>query len=178
MFSQNSKLVNSTVRDDFVRQSLNKISKWAFPKVFSVGPAYMLLMHMETLGSKSPWTKETVWADIDKWVSGEQQGDFELLQPYIDSIFTQWGHDSNRNNFLRFKEFCNDPMRWGTSGGAKKTKFKGEVYRSKWAWAFGRLLDNKGRPKDSVDLYSEACKEPEVCVVAFKEEEKKTREII
>lgn len=79
-FSQTPKIVNFGVKDDFVRQSLNRISKWAFPKVFSEGPAYMLPMHLETLGSKSPYTKESVWSDIDKWVFGEQQGNLDLLR--------------------------------------------------------------------------------------------------
>lgn len=177
-FSHNPSLVNSSVRDDFVRQSLNRVSKWAFPRVFSSGPAYMLLMHLETLGSKSPWTRETVWADIDKWVSGEDEGDFTALRPYIDNIFDQWSYGTNPNDYLTFEQFCNDPMRWGTSGGAKKTKFRGEEYRSKWAWAFGRLVDVDGSVKEEVDLYAEALKEPELCIVALKEEEKKTREII
>lgn len=180
LFSQMPNSVNRLVYDDYIRKHLKRISKWAFPKVFSEGPAYCFLMHMDMLGSKSPWTKEMVESDISKWTSGDSGGNLELLQPYMDAIFHEWGFDSNSANFLSFKDFCNDPIRWGTSGGAKKTNIGGETYRSKWAWAFSKLLDNDGRlkPESEIDLYAAAIAEPEVCMVALKEEEKKTREII
>ncbi|XP_028173200.1 uncharacterized protein LOC114362131 isoform X2 [Ostrinia furnacalis] len=92
-------------------------------------------------GSKSPWTREMVENDILKWTSGDSPGNLDLLAPYLDSIFQQWGYDSNAANFLKFKEFCNDPMRWGTSGGAKMATIEGESYRSKWAWAFSRMMN-------------------------------------
>ncbi|CAF4889906.1 unnamed protein product [Pieris macdunnoughi] len=177
LFSQSPSLVNRSVYDDYIRKHLKLISKWAFPLVFSRGPAYCFLMHMDMLGSKSPWTKDMVEADITKWTSGANQ---DLLSPYLDQIFQQWGFDTNAANFLSFKQFCNDPLRWGTSGGAKKATIGGEVYRSKWAWAFCRMMNKDGSFKnpDQYDLYDQAIREPEVCVVALKEEEKKTREII
>lgn len=180
LFSQAPSKVNRLVYDDYLRKHLKRISKWAFPKVFSDGPAYCFLMHMDMLGSKSPWTKEMIEQDIQKWTSGNSPGNLELLKPYLESIFQQWGYDSNAANFLTFRDFCNDPIRWGTSGGAKKTKINGEDYRSKWAWAFSRILEEDGTPrkKGTYDLYASALAEPEVCMVALKEEEKKTREII
>lgn len=180
LFSQMPGKVNRTVYDDFLRKHLKRISKWAFPLVFSAGPAYCFLMHLDMLGSKSPWTKEMVESDIEKWTSGLNPGNLDLLSPYIDNIFQQWGYDANPNNFLRFKDFCNDPMRWGTSGGAKKANIQGETYRSKWAWAFSRMMHKSGAFKKpgEYDLYESALQEPEECKVALKEEEKKTREII
>ncbi|KAK1137401.1 hypothetical protein K0M31_001912 [Melipona bicolor] len=69
-------------------------------------------------------------------------------------------------------------MRWGTSGGAPKTRFLGTNYRSKWAWALYHSLDQNGDLRNDVDLYSKAQSESGVCNVAFKEEPTKTREII
>lgn len=180
LFSQMPSKVNSGVRDDFVRQQLRVVSRWAFPRVFSHGPAYTFFMHMELLGAKSPWTREMVEKDITKWTSGGEGGDLELLKPYIDDIFAEWGHDSEPKNTLRFRDFCNDPIRWGTSGGAKKSIIGQNEYRSKWAWAYSRMLNRDGTFKEpnQYDLYEEALLEPEVCKVALKEEEKKTREII
>ncbi|XP_063833525.1 uncharacterized protein LOC135082667 [Ostrinia nubilalis] len=180
LFSQAPAKVNMGVYDDYIRKHLKAISKWAFPRVFSDGPAYCFLMHMDMLGSKSPWTKEMVENDILKWTSGDSPGNLTLLAPYLDSIFQQWGYDSNAANFLKFKEFCNDPMRWGTSGGAKKATIEGESYRSKWAWAFSRMMNTDGsfKREGEFDLYEQALLEPEECKVALKEEEKKTREII
>lgn len=180
LFGQAPSLVNRGVYDDYIRKHLKIVSKWAFPLVFSKGPAYCFLMHMDMLGSKSPWTKEMIEKDITKWTSGDSPGNLDLLRPHLDTIFQQWGYDTNQANFLKFRQFCNDPLRWGTSGGAKKMKISGNTYRSKWAWAFGRMMNNDGTFKnpDQYDLYDQALREPEVCVVALKEEEKKTREII
>lgn len=180
LFSQSPTKVNRGVYDDYIRKHLRLVSKWAFPLVFSRGPAYCFLMHLDMLGSKSPWTKEMVEKDITKWTSGDSPGNLKLLAPHLDNIFQQWGYDTNPSNFLKFRQFCNDPLRWGTSGGAKKATINGETYRSKWAWAFSRMMNPDGTFKhpDQYDLYEQALREPEVCVVALKEEEKKTREII
>lgn len=162
--------------DDFVRKHLKAVSAWAFPRVFSDGPAYMFLMHGDMLGGHAPWTKDQILADITNWTSGKDQCNLELLLPYMGRIFDLWPKDSHKDHKLGFREFCNDPLRWGTSGGAKRVTIGEEQYRSKWAWAWSRLIKD-GKYVD-VDLYAEACAEDNTCVVALKEEEKKTREII
>lgn len=162
--------------DDFFRKHLKAISAWAFPRVFSEGPGYMFFMHGDMLGGHAPWTEQQVLNDIEEWISGRDQGNFEILRPYIDTIFQLWPRDAGLSRHLDFKSFCQDPLRWGTSGGAKKATIDGESYRSKWAWAWSRLMGSEGLR--DVDLYQEACREENVCVVALKEEEKKTREII
>lgn len=159
--------------DDFVRKSLKQISGWAFPKVFDIGPAYMLLMHMENLGGQSPWTEQQIIDDITAWTSGVNEGNFELLKPYYDQALMKWGKPH-----LSFREFCCDALRWGTSGGAKKATFFGEEFRSKWAWAYSQLFNGDGTLNEGVDLYKEALKEGNTCKVALKEESKKTRQII
>lgn len=172
------KVVNASVKDDFVRKSLVTISKWAYPRVFSKGPAYMMFMHWELVGAKSPWDEELINSDIDAWVSGKGEANFELLKPYIDKVLSQWGSRYDSSRRLSFRQYCNDFMRWGTAGGARKTRYRGHEYRSKWAWALSRIIKPDGSYNEDVDLYEEALKEPSVCRVALKEEEKKTREII
>lgn len=163
--------------DDFVRRHLKAISAWSFPRVFSAGPAYMFLMHCDMLGAHAPWSEEQIVRDIDEWVSGDKHCDFDLLKPYMDQVFALWPTDGSKDTSLDFADFCADPLRWGTSGGAKTVEMFGQKIRSKWAWAWSRLINKQGEYK-TVDLYAEALKEGNNCVVALKEEEKKTREII
>lgn len=162
--------------DDFFRKHLKIISAWAFQHVFQDGPAYMFFMHGDMLGGHAPWTVEQVLSDITSWVSGEDEGNLEVLKPYMDSIFGLWPSEKSGRHKLSFDEFCSDPLRWGTSGGAKKAAIDGSEYRSKWAWAWSRLIKD-GR-YEKRNLYEDALQEGNICVVALKEEEKKTREII
>lgn len=164
--------------DDFVRKTIKTLSGWSFPRVFSDGPAYMLLMHLENLGGQSPWTEEQIINDISTWVSGTSEGDFDLLKPYYDRALEQWGVPLPGQPHLSFKEYCSDILRWGTSGGARKVTFFGEEFRSKWAWAFSKIIDDEGNLLEDVSLYDIAMEEGNVCKVALKEETKKTRQII
>nr|QIN96632.1 MAG: RNA-dependent RNA polymerase [Picornaviridae sp.] len=165
--------------DDFVRKSFKKVSSWAFPRTFSLGPAYSLFMHLENLGGPSPWTKQQILDDINAWTSGEAEGNLDLLRPYYDQAISEWGKPLANKKHLTFKEFCNDLLRWGTSGGAKSADLLGEKFRSKWAWGFRRILtDDLSGLREGADLYESALEEGNVCKVALKEETKKTREII
>lgn len=173
--------------DDFVRKHLKALSSWAFGYVYERGPAYMLLMHLHTTGGPSPWTKDSVAKDISSWLDGESAGKLDLLKPYIDETFIEWTVKSKARSKMSFSEFSSDPLRWGTPGGAKKSLIGGEVYRSKWAWIFSKIL-SKENTKDGVkstleydpdvDLYEHALLEDPDCVVALKEEAAKTRQII
>ena len=51
---------NACLCDDFVRKHLALLSKWAFPKVFTDGPAYQLLWGLEMVGGPAPWTKAQI----------------------------------------------------------------------------------------------------------------------
>lgn len=179
IFKRNGRLAESGIcDDDFVRKMLKLTSGWAFPKVFSEGPGYMFFMHLETMGGQSPWTEQQILNDITQWTSGELEGDFELLKPYYDQAMREWGKPNKDKLHLTFREYCKDALRWGTSGGARKAKFFGEDFRSKWAWAFSRLIKDDGTFDDDVDLYEHALSEGNTCKVALKEEAKKTRQII
>lgn len=173
--------------DDFVRQHLKALSSWAFKFVYTRGPAYMLLMHLHTTGGPSPWTKEKVIHDINEWVNGEDAGKLDMLKPYIDETFNQWTGQSHSQPKMNFREFCSDPLRWGTPGGAKKTTIHKESFRSKWAWVFSKILSFSSKSQGQsesmqynpdYDLYKDALEEDQVCVVALKEEPAKTRQII
>lgn len=179
LFKRNGRLSPSgDCDDDFVRKMLKITSSWAFPKVFSKGPAYMFFMHIETMGGQSPWTEEQIIDDITKWTSGDSEGNLELLKPYYDIALKQWGRPNKDHMHMSFSDFCSDALRWGTSGGAKKATFFGEEFRSKWAWAFSRLIKPDGTLNTECDLYADAVAEGNVCKVALKEESKKTRQII
>lgn len=165
--------------DDFVRVHLSYLTKWAFPKTFSHGPAFQLLTALELMGGKAPVIKEDMIDNITNWVSGDKPLRLDRLKPHIDKLFSTWTYKTDASVFLTFREFCNDPFRWGTSGGAAPTHMYGEKFRSKWAWALLRVIDTaKNQLRPEYDLYSDAVAEPPVCKVALKEEPKKARAII
>lgn len=165
--------------DDFVRQHLKVVHDIAFPRVVREGPAWMFLCHLQALGGRRAWEREAVEKRIADWVDCKHLlADTTGHREQLRHIFNRWVPRAANRAALTFKEFANDPMRWGTAGGAKKTKIAGEEYRTKWAWAWGRKVNETGWVED-VDLYAEAMKQnPDVAVVALKEEATKTREII
>lgn len=173
--------------DDFVRKKLKLVSEWAFPKVFNDGKEYMLLMHLHQLGGKSPFTKDQIIDDINTWVSEFTDGDItqgvknidkETYDSEVDRIFQHWKTEDAEDH-LSFSEFCNDPLRWGTSGGAPRTEWIGGKYRTKWAWALSKLcVGRSDEYRNDVDLYKESLKASQICNVALKEEAAKTREVI
>lgn len=143
----------------------------------------MFFTHLHALTGKAPYTNQQIESDIENWVSPQQGGKEKHLdsghwKKCLDDIFSTW-YRGEGFGFLDFKEFCNDPYRWGTSGGAKATVWLGSKYRTKWAWAYERMTNKDGSLKDEYDLYGCAKKEYEDrAEVALKEEAQKTREII
>lgn len=171
--------------DDFYRKNLKVISAYAFPKVFSDGPAFMLFTHLHALTGKAPYKPQQIKDDITEWTSKTNSStgkiknfDKESVRTVLDRIFSNWFRGESQG-FLTFKEYCNDFIRWGTSGGAKKSKIGGDNYRTKWAWGYSHATTASGELKENYDLYEEAVNQAKnVCVVALKEEAQKTREII
>lgn len=170
--------------DDFFRKCLKEISEFCFPKVFSDGPVYMLFTHLHALTGKAPYTHEQIIQDVDGWVgvnhpSGQPKSLSEsFFKKRLDIIMQSWYHGEPFGH-LNFRDFCNDPYRWGTSGGAKATVYLDSKYRTKWAWALAHMTNPDGSLKEGYDLYSDACSEyDDVAEVALKEEAQKTREII
>lgn len=171
--------------DDFYRHYLKILSGWAFVNVFEQGPAYMLLAHLHALTGKAPYTDDQIIEDIENWVSPrtnmgkEKRLDLKAWDRSASKIFKTWFKGDGGMRPLTLTEFCNDPLRWGTSGGAKATVFLGSKYRTKWAWAIERMTNSDGTLRDRYDLYKQAKLEyDDVAEVALKEEAQKTREII
>jgi len=129
----------SDYADDYWRHKLKTVSAFCFPKVFIEGPAYMLFVHLHTLTAKSPFTKQQIYDDIDSWVSecradgSKKDLDRETTEKVLDRIFVEWTN-FEADGFLELGEYCNDYMRWGTSGGASKVERDGSKYRTKWTW--------------------------------------------
>lgn len=170
--------------DDYFRQKLKLLSSWAFIQVFERGPAYMFFTHLHALTGKAPYTIQQIESDIENWVSPDQEGgkkkhlDESFWNEETEKIFSTW-YKGEAFGHLSFEDFCNDPYRWGTSGGAKATVWLGSKYRTKWAWAYERMTRADGSLRDKYDLYKDAVNEYEDrAEVALKEEAQKTREII
>lgn len=170
--------------DDYFRQKLKQLSSWAFLKVFEEGPAFMFLTHLHALTGKAPYTEQQIVSDIESWVSDRSEDgkakrlDKAFWDQEVRKIFDTW-YRGEAFGHLSFLEFCNDPYRWGTSGGAKATVWLGSKYRTKWAWAYERMTNEDGTLREEYNLYQSAVSEyNDDAVVALKEEAQKTREII
>lgn len=163
--------------DDFFRSALKSVSSWAFKRVFSKGPAYMLLTHLHALGGPAPYTQEQIISDITNWVSSEGKGvDMPLFEKCLDKVIIDW-YRGEPEGSLSFAEYCDDVMRWGTSGGAPKSTFLGSTYRTKWAWGLSRVMDDEGRYTGG-GIYKQALAARRTAIVALKREPTKTREVI
>lgn len=168
--------------DDFVRNMLKALSAYCYNKTFECGPAYMLLSHVHALTGKAPYEESKILDEITNWVSGTLEGapkkfDAEQTKLTLDRIFSTW-YRGEPESFLTFNDYCNDFMRWGTSGGAPKTEYLGSKYRTKWAFALSKATNADGSLKETYDIYTEAKKIDNLAHVALKEEAQKTREII
>lgn len=168
--------------DDFYRHYLKQLSSIAYTKIFEQGPSWMLLTHLHTLTAKVPFTPKQILDDVNIWVSDKIDNKPKHLNNDIttevsDNLFATWRH-GEQHGHLDFKTYCNDFLRWGTSGGALKTQFLDSKYRTKWAWALKHATNDDGSLKDTYDLYSDSLNTPQHANIALKEEPTKTREVI
>lgn len=174
--------------DDHFRKLLKDLSAFAYPLIFSHGPAWMLLTHLHALNAKSPYTVEQVQKDVDNWVSNthidtgeEKKLDETSTKHAFDEVFSQWPIRPLSES-MTFKDFCNDPMRWGTSGGAPPVSMYGKnKIKSKWAWGLKQVAKDDETdllPPEECRVYEAALKCDPVATIALKEEAQKTREII
>ncbi|KAE9536201.1 hypothetical protein AGLY_007424 [Aphis glycines] len=144
--------------DHYWRYKLKALSGYCFPKVFKVGPAYMLFTHLHSLTAKSPFTKQQIYNDIDSWVGEYKEDgtkkdiDRDCSERVLNRIFTEWNNPEGQG-FLDFKGYCNDFMRWGTSDGAAKVEIDGSKYRTKWAWEYHHSTERSGLLRHDYDLY-------------------------
>lgn len=135
--------------DDAWRHYLRAVSSYSFPRVFSHGPAYMITTHLHSLTGKCPYTEDQILSDVDAWVrpnlpdGTEKHLNSAQVKETLDRLFSIW-YRGEANGALDFQSYSNDFIRWGTSGGAKRSKILGETYRTKWAWAYSRSTDKRG----------------------------------
>lgn len=165
-------------RSDVARKCFKHIHEWVFPKIFDNNIAYRFIAHLHTLGARAPYTKEKIIQDIDAWVSEKPYFHHEFKEKCRARFLHHFAPKTSRSD-MRFKDFVNDPLRWGTSGGASRSFVFGKQQRTKWSWALSKIIDEStGLVKDDVDLWSEAKRESTTCKVALKEEPHKTRPVI
>lgn len=173
--------------DDFIRQKLKHLNSWALEHV-STNPGYMFLMHLHQLGAKSPYTEQQIVDDIENWVSdvkGRINDNKEYILAKLEKYMIGWPHTDMSTLMLDFYSFCFDIQRWATSGGAPRTEYDGEKYRTKWMWGYisgGYSNLENITPEICIErgkeIYSRALSLGNMCNVALKEEASKTREII
>lgn len=168
--------------DDFFRHYLKALSGYAYPLIYTNGPGYMLFTHLHALNAKAPYTHEQIVEDIDSWTSSHTDGkpkkiNMAYYRRTLASTMTKW-QTYPLDECLTFKQFANDPFRWGTSGGAPKVNIFGKEQRSKWAWALKHKVDPQRGYQEKEDLYEIATRNEGTAKVALKEEAQKTREII
>lgn len=167
----------SNLLTDAVRKCLKTLSSESFQSVFSDSPAYMFFMHLHSLGGRAPYTKSQIISDIESWVSEKPDlPQSAFIDEWLPRIFTKFKR-RKASSSLTFKDFCDDPMLWATSGGAKKSEINNTTYRNKWAWALSKKTTASG-DWTNVDLYQAALSEDRTAQVALKEEPTKTREVI
>ncbi|KAK6054995.1 viral RNA-directed RNA-polymerase [Cooperia oncophora] len=133
-----------------------------------------LFIGLERTTPPAEFIKDDLIADARAWVCEHDKWGASCKNWILNEmaeIEREWTANAPTGDMLSFEEYCEDPARWATSGGAPKVKMLGEEVRSMWAWAF----DCKRR---GVSIYERAKKSPNVAHVALKEESKKTRLVI
>jgi hypothetical protein len=167
-------------RDSYIRKYLKNVHEWAYPKVFSCSPSYMFMCHLHSLGGKAPFTREQIRADIQDWVDDKKEfSNPALTKRYVDEVFSSWKSSLAKDRRMSPSEYYGDVVRWGTSGGAPKTKFLGKQHRTKWAWGWSRTTTKCAqgfRYENKITLSNPKGKSE--AHVALKEEAAKTREVI
>lgn len=145
------------------------------------GDAYtsaQILVGLDRATPPRQWGKDELLLDLRSWVgSGKRWAGAhdvrQWVEHWLSDKFDHWqmSMDMIGRKNLSFDEFCSDPTRWATSGGAPKVMWHDEELRSKWAWAMYHL-------ERGADLYTEAMKLPNIAHAALKEEPTKTRLVI
>lgn len=166
-----------TMLDDIIRKYLSAIDDLTFEQSYesqSISQIVTNFHGLSTSGGPRGWIKTDIIELVDDWISKDHKTGDEHGHQFADSFFSKticdWSKTRKISEKLSFEEFCTDPMRWATSGGAPKVKIGDEHVRSKWAWALNTL-------KVTSDVAGAASQQTNVARVALKEE-KKTRTVI
>nr|QHA33712.1 RdRp [Embera virus] len=168
--------------DDAVRSYLQKLDKCFFSECSnssSISYIISCLHGVSTMGGPRSWNKEQVFTSICDWVSEKDESlrssdALKIEQELVDLWMNKWVTSKVGTTVLSFDSFCDDLVKWATSGGGPKSELDvaGEKHKlkTKWAWGFMNLSQGK-------KIYDEALKMPCVARVALKEEAK-TRTVI
>lgn len=169
------------VADDVMRWMIKCLDEVAFDLVKTKGSSRrfgLLLQGIVTSGGPRGWIKKKLIRECVGWVKEESlwgKGQEEFIKKKMDPWMADWFNARRRpDQRMTFEEFCADPMKWATGGGAKKKKLydREDLSRTKWGWAVATLA-NAG-PNE---VYKQALLEPNIAMVALKEESK-TRLVI
>lgn len=165
------------VIDDIIRKYLSEIDDITFSASYksqAISQVITNLHGLSTTGGPRGWIESDIIKSIDDWISKNHETGDDKGKRYANEFFEktirEWSKTRNTSKVLSFEEFCTDPMRWATSGGAPKVKIGDENIRSKWAWALDTLKHTK-------DVVNAAKQLTNTARVALKEE-KKTRTVI
>lgn len=182
IFTENQEVMEYV--DDISRKVLKVVDDWGFglltkTKFKDVG---LLLNGIATSGGPTGWYKDVLIENCESWVTGEKRWAANYkgyVQKKLEKWCYQWvnEHAEVKKQKMNFTQYCSDPMKWATGGGAKKktmpwTSTPDDVFRTKWAWAISTIATH-----GCDEVYSQALKEPNVAAVALKEETK-TRLVI
>lgn len=163
--------------DDIIRKYLSEIDDLTFGYSYESQAISQIVTNfhgLSTVGGPRGWVDSDIIELIDDWISKDHCKGDDIGRCFADNFFTnkinEWSKTRKTQSKLTFKEFCSDPMRWATSGGAPKVKVGDEEIRSKWAWALSTLQKTSDVPLAASELTN-------LARVALKEE-KKTRTVI
>lgn len=163
-----------------VRAVLKNLSEYAYPRQFTDGPAWTLLIGLETAGGPAPHTDALVLADLKSWLSPVEGWDRQHATECVDHVFASTpSRLVGDTSMLGFREYCTDVLRWGTSGGAPKSVWHNHFpdAKNKWLWGFSKVMTQDGEWTGG-DVYEASLAERQHAIVALKTEPSKTREII
>ncbi|VDL81648.1 unnamed protein product [Nippostrongylus brasiliensis] len=134
----------------------------------------LLFVGLERCAPPALYRKEDLIADAREWVSGDKiwgSLNKEWILSEMAAIEREWRLRRKRIPNVSFEQYCEDPFRWATSGGAPAVDWGGERLRTKWSWAL--FSKHMGIP-----ISVRAREYKNVAHVALKEESKKTRLVI
>lgn len=172
--------------DDCCRQIFSKMDTWLFTHSVEfdpIGNVLNSLIGFANLGGPRAWRPSEIQEKLRGWVSkpvAPYQTDD--ARGFEESKMCEWMNAwvlagkiaASAEDRLTFEEFCTDPNKWATSGGAPAVDIVMNAgvskVRSKWAWALTTLAKTS-------NVYHEARKVKNIARVALKEEAK-TRLVI
>lgn len=148
-----------------VFKTLTKTTFLASYKNTDLGTLCNLCQNIETAFGPSAYKDEDIEKSVREWVQGTTtwaKGLEGKVEGYMDQISNEWFQDLDlsQQGYLTFEQYCTDPWRYATTGGAPVV----DGIRSKWYYSLSQMESGRS-------VYNEN-EETGRCVVALKEEVK------